>query len=499
MTTASRGGVDGVLKAALWIPQPGPQLEAFLSPADQVLYGGAAGGGKSDLAIGLALTQHKQSLIIRREGVQLQPVLDRIEEILGTRDGLNASLGIWRLPGGRTLRLGGVPVLGDEAKYQGAPRDLLVVDEAATVLEEQARFLLAWLRSADPRQRCRALFCSNPPGSAEGEWLIRWWAPWLDPAYPVPAKPGELRWVAMIPKEGERWVDGPAPFVHQGETIRPISRTFIPSRVSDNVFLRDTDYARQLAALPEPLRSQMLNGDFAVGRSDDEWQVIPSAWIRAAMDRWGPAGELGEITSVGVDPSRGGDESTIAVRRGWRYDELVAVKPDTSGTVTGGAVAKRVLEVAGEVAPIHVDVIGIGASVADHLEAFVGRRCVPVNGAAASEAKDFSGQLQFVNRRAECWWRMREALAPERAAKVALPRDQRLFADLAAPRYRVTARGIQVEAKEDIKRRLGRSPDRGDAVVLAATRTPIFIDRSGRDRFGVRSAFGSLGRGGRDG
>ncbi len=166
---------------------------------------------------------------------------------------------------------------------------------------------------------------------------------------------------------------------------------------------------------------------------------------------------------------------------------LILVQPDAAGVITGGAVAKRVLDVAGEVAPLHVDPIGVGASVLDHLEAFVGPRVIPVNGASASTETDFSGQLRFVNKRAEVWWKMREALDPTRPVKVALPRDQRLFADLAAPRYRVTARGIQVEPKEEIKRRLGRSPDRGDAVVLAAVRTPIFIDhnRGGR-RFTVR-------------
>lgn len=471
-----------------WVPQPGPQLEAFLSKADQLLYGGAAGGGKTDLAVGLALTAHKTTLFIRREGVQLQPVVDRMTELVGTRDGLNASLGIWRLAGGKTVRLGGVPNIGDEAKYQGMPRDLLVVDEAANVLEEQARFLLGWLRSTDPRQRCRALFCSNPPGSAEGEWLIRWWAPWLDPAFPNPARPGELRWVAMIPGEGERWVDGPEPFTERGEVIRPLSRAFIPSRVADNAFLRETDYARQLAALPEPLRSQMLHGDFSVGRSDDEWQVIPSAWVRCAMDRWTPTAAAGDVTSVGVDPSRGGDESTIAVRRGWRFDELLAVKPDSSGAVTGGTVAKRVLDIAGEVAPIHVDVIGIGASVLDHLDAFVGARVIAVNGSAGSDERDRSGNLAFVNQRAACWWRLRDLLDPASAIKVALPRDQRLFADLCAPRYRVGARGVQIEDKAEIKRRLGRSPDRGDAVVLAAIRTPILRDTRGTSRFTSRRA-----------
>jgi hypothetical protein len=64
--------------------------------------------------------------------------------------------------------------------------------------------------------------------------------------------------------------------------------------------------------------------------------------------------------------------------------------------------------------------------------------------------------------------------------RLALPRDQRLAADLCAPRYRLTARGIQIEDKAAIKARLGRSPDRGDAVVLAAIRTPILVDHNAR-------------------
>ncbi len=483
----SRERLSALDRALPWVPQPGPQLDAYLSKADQLLYGGAAGGGKTDLGVGLALTAHRHTLFVRREGVELAPVIERVSGIVGSRDGLNASLGIWRLPGHRVLRLGGVSDPGDEVKYQGDPRDLLVIDEAANVLEDQARYLLAWVRSADPKQRCRALLCSNPPGAPEGEWLVRWFAPWLDPAFSRPAPPGGLRWVAMIPGEGEHWVDGPQPFAHHGETIRPVSRTFIPSRVADNKYLAETDYHRQLAALPEPLRSQMLLGDFTAGRQDDEWQVIPSAWIRAAMDRWKPTAIPGDVTSVGVDPSRGGDAATIALRRGWRFDELITVKPDASGLITGGAIAKRVLDVAGEVAPIHVDLIGVGASAFDHLEAFAGQRVVPVNGALPSEERNLTGNLGFVNVRAEVHWRFREALDPTRPVKVILPRDQRLFADLAAPRYRNTARGIQVEEKADIKKRLGRSPDRGDAVILAAMRTPIFIDHNNRgQRFTAR-------------
>jgi hypothetical protein len=470
-----------------WSPQEGPQLEAFLSPADVTLYGGGAGGGKTALGIGLALTKHRRTLFIRREAVQLQPVVDDLAGILGNRDGYNGSERVWRLPAGRSIQFGGVPNPGDETKFQGNPHDLVVLDEAANLLESQARFLLGWLRSTDARQRVRALLCSNPPTSAEGEWLIRWFAPWLDPNYPKPAKPGELRWSVMLPGEKEeRWVDGPEPFEHAGETMRPTSRTFIPARVGDNRFLARTNYVRMLQALPEPLRSQMLKGDFMAGRADDAWQVIPSAWVKAAQARWHPIPreDLPPVSSVGVDPSQGGDEAPISARRAWRFDELVLVKPDHNGQITGGAMAAKSVEVAGDEAPIHVDVIGIGASTFDHLEAVVGARAVKVNFAEATEAKDLVGVLGFRNVRAECWWRAREALDPDRAVKVALPPDSQLFADLCAPRYRLTSNGIQIEDKDEIRKRLGRSPDRGDAVVLAMIRTPLVFDRNTGERLG---------------
>jgi len=49
-------------------------------------------------------------------------------------------------------------------------------------------------------------------------------------------------------------------------------------------------YVTTLQGLPEPMRSQLLYGDFSVGREDDAWQVIPTAWIKAAMDRRKPEG-----------------------------------------------------------------------------------------------------------------------------------------------------------------------------------------------------------------
>lgn len=456
-----------------WAPQPGPQIEAFLSPADQLLFGGSAGGGKTALAIGLAITRHERTLFVRDEGKQLEGVIEELGTVLRSREGYNGRTNIWRLDGDRQVRFGGLKNVGDEQAYQGNPEDLLVVDEAANVREQQVLFLLTWLRTKNREQRCRLLLCTNPPQTSEGEWVIRWFAPWLDPNFPKPARPGELRWVARIANE-DVWVDGPEPVRDGAKFIRPVSRTFIPSRVKDNRYYAGSDYERRLDNLPEPLRSQMRDGDFQAGRADDDWQVIPSAWVAEAMARWRREDEPGTITSLGVDPSLGGeDDCVIARRRGWRYDPLIIVPSLVARK--GAGTAKRVLDVAGDSAPIHIDVIGIGSNAAEHLTAYVGRRVRPVNFAAASHEKDLAGNLKFANVRAAAWWRMREILSPERIPRVALPPDERLKADLCAPRYTFGARGIQIEDKEQLKKRLGRSPDRGDAVVLAALRTPPIL------------------------
>src|SRR5205085_1292975 len=83
------------------------------------------------------------------------------------------------------------------------------------------------------------------------------------------------------------------------------------------------------------------------------------------------------------------------------------------------------------------------------------------------DALDQAEQLGFVNQRAEWWWKLREALDPDSGQELALPPDPELKSDLCAPRWKNTARGIQVESKEDLHKRIGRSPDAGDAVVYA--------------------------------
>jgi hypothetical protein len=469
MTPEERAEVNAILSRdpALWRPLPGPQTMAYESDADIVGYGGAAGGGKTDLMCGKATTRHRNSMIFRREATQLTGVIDRLTQILGNRDGYNGQEKIWRLPK-RQIEFGSVPHLGDETRYQGRPHDFLGFDETTNFLEHQVRFLMGWLRTTDPKQKCQVLMTFNPPTSAEGQWVTRFFAPWLDKNHPRPAKPGELRWFAVIDGKDVEREDG-APFEHEGTLIRPMSRTFIPSRVTDNPYLMGTGYMSTLQALPEPLRSQMLNGDFSAGLEDDPFQVIPTAWVEAAMQRWTRPAKLEPMDSLGVDVARGGKDQTVIARRHkmW-FDEPLAYAGKE--TPDGPSTAGLVIAAMRDKAPIHIDVIGVGSAPYDFLKE-AGQHVLGVNVSETSHGRDKSGLLEFKNQRSEYWWKFREALDPANNTGIALPRDSRLKADLCAPKWGLQNAKIKVESRDDIVSRIGRSPDFASAYILALIQT----------------------------
>lgn len=488
LTADERREFDELLvgDGALWRPLPGPQWRAYHSEADVTGYGGAAGGGKTDLGVGLALTQHQRVGIFRQNGTELINIVDRIAEILGTREGYNGADRVWRTQrrDGVPLQIefGSFPAPGEEAKYQGRPHDLLVFDEAANMRERAVRFLLGWLRTTDPKQRCRALLCFNPPTRATGRWLVEFFAPWLDKQHAKPAQPGELRWFAIVDGKDVEVASG-EPFVHSGERITPMSRTFIPSRVSDNPYLRDTGYIATLQALPEPLRSQMLHGDFSAGMQDDPWQVIPTAWVEAAMRRWRKPAKLPSMMAVGVDVARGGKDSTIIARRhhGLWFDAPL-VYPGNA-TPDGPTTAGLVVAAIRDRAPIAIDVIGVGSSPYDFLRQ-MNLQVLPVNVAEAAAGMDASGQLSFKNKRSELWWRFREALDPSRNTGIALPPDRRLHADLTAATWKLVGKTIAVASREEIIARIGRSPDFASAYCLALIDQPK--NNNLLDQFGIK-------------
>lgn len=456
-----------------WRPLPGPQSMAYESQADIIGYGGAAGGGKTDLACGKALTKHRKVMMLRRVGTELTGIEDRLEELIGNKNGYNGQKKIWRLTRpdkvDMQIEFASLPNSGDERGYQGRPHDFLVFDEAANFIESQVRFLLGWLRTTIPGQKCQALLTFNPPTNAEGRWIIDFFGPWLDPKHAKPAQPGELRWFATVAGKDVE-VDGGDPFEHEGETITPLSRTFIPSRVSDNPYLMGTGYMATLQALPEPLRSQMLYGDFQAGIEDDPWQVIPTEWVDAAMARWKPLLPKPPMDSMGVDVARGGRDNTIIARRhGMWFDEALSY----AGTATpdGPTVAGLVIAALRDQAPIHLDVIGVGSSPYDFLNS-ANQHVLGVNVSEKATGTDRSGRLRFFNQRSELWWQMREALDPANNTGIILPNDTRLRADLCAPTWMLAGAVVKVEGREDIEKRIGRSPDWASAYILALMDTP---------------------------
>lgn len=213
--------------------------------------------------------------------------------------------------------------------------------------------------------------------------------------------------------------------------------------------------------------------------ASDEDGVIPLAWIEAANERWrtweDAGGNTFQFTALGVDVGGGKarDNTSFAYRRENVLSEIK--KNNNEDTMqTAGRVAGVLKKHRGRAV---VDVIGIGAGVVARLKEQK-LNVIPFNASERSTAKDRSEELGFVNKRSAAWWNLREMLDPANNEDIALPPDDLLTGDLTAPHWRVMSGGkIQIESKDDIKKRIGRSTDDGDAVVMAFYREPEVKDR----------------------
>lgn len=187
--------------------------------------------------------------------------------------------------------------------------------------------------------------------------------------------------------------------------------------------------------------------------------LISLADVERAQARWLQPTDTPQ--ALGCDIARFGSDETVeidihdggivAMPRTFRGQDLM----ETVGRVKASDAERKA-----------VDDSGLGGGVTDRLnEQFVD--VIPyIAGSKAIESD------RFLNRRAETWWLIREAL---RKNEISLPPDNVLAADLTNIKYTYTSKGqIKIEAKDDIRKRIGRSPDRGDAlaIALAAYYTP---------------------------
>jgi hypothetical protein len=502
-----------------FVPNPGPQTEAYKSLADELYYGGAGGGGKTRLLCGLAVNEHHDIQLFRRESTQLRGLVKELSKIIGNTEGLNSQIGVWRLDGDKIIELGGVKDENDKEKWQGREADYKGFDEICHFTRSIYRFIIGWNRSTRPGQRCRVVATGNPPLTAEGLWVIKHWAAWLDPTHPDPAKPGELRWPVRASDEQEGEEDGPeiffrtkeeamqhmaklrtSPRDYDGNLIPPRSRSFIPAHLEDNPDLMRSGYAAVIEAMPKELR-EALKGSFTGSLQDQTAQLIPTAWIEAAMQRWTRDGHKDfAMTAMAFDPAGGGrDSAELAWRHGAWYAPLVSVQgPETAD---GSRAAATIINYRRDQAPVVIDAgggagHGFGGTTIMRLEDN-GIAAQPFNGVSPSSGRAKDGKTRFANKRAEAFWKFREALDPDQegGSVVALPPDPELKADLAAPTFEVTMKGILVEDKKKIKQRLGRSPGKADAVVMclsegntAVKRAMITRGGKPRQKFAIRDA-----------
>lgn len=468
----------------VWMPNPGPQTLAYESTADIIGYGGAAGGGKSFLGLGLAAMKHRRSVIYRREFPSLSGLIEDSRLVLNpkgnehSKDSYNEQLHRWRLHDpDRLIQFWSINDAGDLQKKKGNPFDLMVFDEGTEYPESFVRFMMGWNRTAIPGLHCQTLITFNPPMDEAGEWVTRFFLPWLaflaptEYQYERPAAPGELRWFAMV--DGKEIEVDEQPFTHNGETIVPKSRTFIPASLDDNPILKATGYGATIDAMPAEYRD-VLRGKFGAGRSANPLQVISTALVRAAMARWTPEPpkyldahgkeQPAAQTALGADIARGGvDDTTLAILHGVWYAPIIRVPGRETPT---GPIAAQIIVNYLHGGVIGIDVIGIGASAYDSLRQ-MGVSSIAINFGEATRATDKTGRLQFRNVRAAAYWFFREALE---AGEVMLPDDTGLLIELTAARLlkdELQGGKVALEPKEEIKKRIGRSPDSADAVVMA--------------------------------
>lgn len=485
-----------------WRPQDGPQADAYYSKADELLYGGAAGGGKTDLLVGLATTQHQRSLIFRAQSKDLDGFWDRLKEVaegrIRSNNDVKRSL---KMTDGRLIEGGHLEKPGSERDWQGRPHDFIGFDEAAQLHEARVAFVIQWLRSTDPKQRKRVVFATNPPipeigsdgqmiDTGLGAWLMEWFAPWVDENFDNPAEPGELRWCFMR-AEGDRlvtvWVDGPGCYDPESGEARPNasqedidkgrvavarSRTFIRSLLSDNRFLRGTGYAEKLSGTPEPLKSMLLNGDFTIRGEDHPFQVIPTEWVLLAEERWKKRTEedvirLRQLVLYG-DIAQGGADTTVlaSLYETDYFDELVTA-PGRK-TPSGKEVAAMLLEERLDGSIIALDGTGgwAGATAAVMEERY--KIACEVHKVSESDGSWTPDMLyRYLNLRAKMWWEFRLALDPKSEYRICLPPRPRLRVQLTTPHFIIKGKTLQVESKDEIRARIGGSTDEADAVLGA--------------------------------
>ena len=272
-------------------------------PEYEALYGGAAGGGKSDALVIEALRQvnipHYKGLILRKTFPQLTELIEKTQRYYPSvfpRAKYNGTDHTWTFPSGAKIVFGSMQRTADRAKYQGKAYDFIGFDELTHFTYEEYSYMFSRNRANGPGTRVYIRATANPGGIGHG---------WVKERFITAAKPMQTIYEDIVYRER----DG-----HEVRTTQ--SRIFVPSSVFDNPALlaNDPHYIERLASMPEAERNALLYGDWDSfsGQVFTEW--------RNDSDHYGD-----RIGTHVISPFRIPQDWTIYCGMDWGYAKPFAV------------------------------------------------------------------------------------------------------------------------------------------------------------------------------
>lgn len=252
-----------------WKPNPGPQARFLSLRCFEALYGGSAGGGKSDSIlvdairyVGKGYGAAYQALLLRTTFPALEKSLILRSHALYPRIGgvYHESKKTWVFPGKERVVFGYLESDKDVDQYQGAAFPFVGMDELTQFSLYQYLYLFSRCRSAHGIP-CRIRSTTNPGGDGH-EWVFKRFGPWLDPKSPLKAAPGEVLYFTK--DEDGKDVTVPKGTLDQDGTPA-MGRVFVPAKLEDNPYLfNDGQYARALRELDPVTQKRLRHGDWLV-------------------------------------------------------------------------------------------------------------------------------------------------------------------------------------------------------------------------------------------
>lgn len=287
-------------KPVIFAPHPGPQTEFLAATEREVLYGGAAGGGKTMAMIVDPLRYcgngNHRALLLRHTNDELREIIAKSKEIYplaypGAKWSEQKSQ--WTFPSGATIWLTYLDRDDDVLRYQGQAFNWIGFDELTHWSTPYAwEYMRSRLRTPDPSLPLHMRASTNP-GSVGAWWVRKMFidpAPWGEPFSATNIETGEPLVFPAVGPDGK-------PHPRAGQPL--FKRRFIPAKLSDNPsLLHSADYEANLLSLPEVQRRRLLEGDWDVveGAAFSEFNrlihvttpyTLPGHWTRFRGADWG--------------------------------------------------------------------------------------------------------------------------------------------------------------------------------------------------------------------